>query len=244
MKTTIKTFKDVETIYCSGCFHGLINRILGEIIDRKKIQDKVIGVNTQGCSSFISNYMNMDFIEAPPGFAPSIASGIKNVHPDKIVITYQGDGDLLSYGMNELINLATKGEKITVILVNNLVMAQTGGQMSPTSLVGQITETTPYGKSAEKNGKNLKISEIIAKLPGVAYVNRVTVDTNERIEKAKRAIEEAIEFQMEGKGFTFVEILAICPPFWNKTPLESRKWLQETLINEFPLGLMKRTGVK
>lgn len=244
MTSKIKTFKDVETIYCSGCFHGLINRLISEVIDKKNLRDKVIGVNTQGCSSFISDYMNIDFIEAPPGFAPSIASGIKNVHPDKIVFTYQGDGDLLSYGMNELINLANKGEKITVILVNNLVMAQTGGQMSPTSMVGQITETSPFGKSAEKNGKHMKISELISRLSGVAYVNRVTVDTNERIDKAKRAIEEAIEFQMEGKGFTFIEILAICPPYWDKSPVDSRKWLQETLINEFPLGLMKRTGVK
>jgi 2-oxoglutarate ferredoxin oxidoreductase subunit beta len=240
----VETFKDIETIYCAGCFHGLIHRIIGEVIDKNNLREEIIGVNTHGCSSFISDYMNMDFIEAPPGFAPSIASGIKNVNPDKLVITYQGDGDLLSFGMSELIHCASKGEKITVILINNLVMAQTGGQISPLSLVGQVTETSPYGRSLERHGKNIKISELVAKLSGSAYVARVTVDTPERIEQAKKVLNEAFSFQIEGKGFTFVEFISLCPPFWNKSPLEAKKWLQESLINEYPIGVLKKTITK
>ncbi len=240
----INTFKDIETVYCPGCYHGTINRLIGETIDKMGIREKTIGVNTQGCGSFVSDYMNMDFIEAPPGLAPSVAVGIKHVLPDRVLLTYQGDGDLLSFGLSELVHTASKGEKITVILINNLVMAQSGGQMSPTTIIGQVTETTPYGRSVERTGKHLKISEMISKLPGSAYVSRVTVDTLEHIEQAKKSLEEAFSYQLEGKGFSFVEFLSLCPTFWYKTPTESRTWLQEKLIYQFPIGLIKRTIAK
>lgn len=244
LKTSSKTFRDIETVYCPGCFHGLINRIICQVIDEMKIREETIGVNSQGCGSFAPDYINLDFVEAPPGLAPSVARGIKYVFPDKMLFTYQGDGDLLSYGIGDLIHAASKGEKITVILVNNLVMAQSGGQMSPTTLVGQITETTPYGRSVERSGREMKIAEIIAKLPGSAYVSRVTVDTPERIKNAKQALTEAFTFQREGKGFSFVEFLSLCPTYWNKSPKESRTWLQETLVYQYPIGLIKRTQVK
>lgn len=239
-----KTFKDVETVYCSGCFHGTINRVIGEAIDNLKIRQDIIGVNSQGCGSFISDYMNMDFIEAPIGLAIPVAAGIKKVNPDKSVITYQGDGDIVSFGLNELIHAASKGEKITVIMINNLVMAQTGGQMSSTSLVGQLTDTTPYGRSEEINGRQIKIAEMIAKLPGSAYVSRVTVDTAERVDFAIKTVQEALSFQIEGKGLSFVEFISTCPTYWYKTPTQSRKWLQEVVTDAFPLGLIKRTVVK
>lgn len=241
MKTSEKTFKDVDTVYCSGCYHGTINRVIGDAIDNLKLRENVIGINSQGCGSFVSDYMNMDFIEAPTGLAVPVATGIKNVHPDKVLLTYQGDGDILSFGMNELIHAASKGEKITVIMINNLVMAQSGGQMSSTSLVGQVTDTTPYGRSEERQGKQVKIAEMIARLPGSAYVSRVTVDTAERADMARKSVEEALSFQIEGKGFSFIEFISTCPTFWHKTPTESRKWLQEVVTDAFPLGLLKRT---
>ncbi len=240
----LKSFKDIETVYCSGCFHGTINRLIGEAIDKMGLKESVIGVNTQGCASFISDYMNLDFVEAPAGLAPSVAMGIKNVHPDKILLTYQGDGDLLSFGMSDLIHAAAKGSKITVFLINNLVMAQTGGQVSPTSILGQITDTTPYGKSIEKDGNHINIAEMVARLSGAAYVSRVTVDIPSRIEQARKTIQEALTFQMEGKGFSFVEFLSTCPTYWYKTPIESRTWLQETLIQQFPIGLIKKSYTK
>lgn len=240
----LKSFKDIDTVYCSGCFHGIINRLIGEVVDKMGLREQVIGVNSQGCGSFVSDYMNFDFIQSPLGLAPSVATGIKNVHPDKVLLTYQGDGDLLSFGMSDLIHAASRGEKITVFLINNLVMAQTGGQMSPTSVVGQITDTTPYGRSSEKDGKHIKIAEMVSKLSGSAYVARVTVDIPDRIEQARRAIEDAISFQLDGKGFGFVEFLSTCPTFWYKTPVQSRAWLQDTLVHQFPLGLIKRTHEK
>ncbi len=239
-----KTYKDIETVYCSGCYHGTINRLLGEAIDTLKIREQIIGVNSQGCGSFISDYMNIDFIEAPLGLSIPVASGIKKVQPDKIVLTYQGDGDTVSFGLNELIHAGSKGEKITVIMINNLVMAQTGGQMSSTSLVGQVTDTTPYGRSEELNGCQIKIAEMIAKLTGTAYVARLSVDTPENYDFALKSVKEALLFQIEGKGLSFIEFISTCPTFWYKSPVESRKWLQEIVTESFPLGLIKRTIVK
>jgi 2-oxoglutarate ferredoxin oxidoreductase subunit beta len=241
MQKDLKTFKDIETVYCSGCFHGTINRVIGEAIDNLKLRKNIIGVNSQGCGSFVSDYMNLDFVEAPVGLAIPVAIGIKNVQPEKSVITYQGDGDILSFGLNELMHSASRGDKITVIMINNLVMAQSGGQMSSTSLLGQVTDTTPYGRSEEKQGKQIKIAEIISKLPGSAYVSRVSVDTAENVNFARKSIEDALLFQIEGKGFSFIEFISTCPTFWYKTPVESRKWLQEIVTDVYPLGLIKRT---
>lgn len=238
---TQKTFKDIETVYCSGCYHGTINRVIGEAIDSLKIRESVIGINSQGCGSFISDYMNMDFIEAPVGLSIPVAAGIKKVQPDKTILTYQGDGDIVSFGLNELIHAASKGEKITVIMINNLVMAQTGGQMSSTSLLGQITDTTPYGRSEELNGRQIKVAEMIAKMSGSAYVSRVSVDTPENVDFALKSVKEALLFQMEGKGLSFIEFISTCPTFWHKSPTESRKWLQDVVTDSFPLGLIKKT---
>ena len=238
------TFKDIDTVYCAGCSYGLINKILAETIDKLDLREKTIMVTSQGCSSFVHEYLDLDFIEAPSGLATSVATGLKKVYPEKIIITYQGDGDLLCSGMSDLIHTSSRGEKITTLLINNLNMANLRGYMTPTSLVGQITKTTPYGRSVDKNGKQIKISEILAKMQGTAYVARVSTDNNERINDARKALEDSLIFQIEGKGFSFVEFLSMCPTFWYKTPVESKKWLQETLLHQFPVSVIKRTVSK
>ncbi|MFN8672627.1 MAG: thiamine pyrophosphate-dependent enzyme [Candidatus Sericytochromatia bacterium] len=239
--TNNTTFKDIDTVYCAGCSYGLINKLIAETIDVLGLREKTIIVNSQGCTSFGSDYLNVDFIEAPAGMATSVATGLKKVYPEKIIITYQGDGDLLFSGMDSLIHTASRGEKITTFLINNLNMANIGGYMSPTSIVGQVTKTTPYSRSIDKNGKQIKISEIISRLQGSAFVARVSTDNNERMAIARKTIEEALLFQIEGKGFTFIEFLAMCPTYWNKSPVDSRKWVQETLIHQFPVSTIKRT---
>lgn len=245
MNTNISTtFKDIETVYCSGCSYGLINKVIGETIDKLNLREKVIIVNSQGCSSFSHQYLNVDFVEAPAGLATSVATGLKNVYPEKIIITYQGDGDLLSFGMDDLIHTSARGTKITSFLINNLTMSNAGGYMSPTSIVGQITKTTPYGRSIEKCGKQIKIGEMLSKMQGTAYIARASTDSFENMDMTKKIIEEALIYQIEGKGFTFVEFMSMCPTFWYKDPVASRKWLQETIFHLFPLGIIKRTQSK
>ena len=229
--------------YCPGCSHGLIQRIIWETLGKNNLKEQSIGVYTNGCSKFISRHIPIDFIESPPGKAASVATGIKRSCSDKIVFTYQGDGDITT-GLNSLMNAAIRGEKITVIFVNNCIQACTGGQMSLNTLVGQYTATTPYGRSAECFGKPARITEMVSKLPGVAYTQRISVHTPSHVKEAKIILKEAYDYQLEGKGLSFVEILALCPTYWAMTPLEARQWLIEKVIVQYPLGLYKRTVAK
>lgn len=229
--------------YCPGCSHGLIQKIILETLEENNLKEQSIGVYTDGCSKFISKFIPIDFIESPRGRAPSVATGIKRNCSDKIVFTYQGDGDVTT-GLNSLCHAAIRGEKITVIFVNNCIQASTGGQMSLTTLVGQTTITTPYGRSAEWFGKPAKITEMISKLPGVAYAQRISVYSPSHVKESKIILKEAFDYQLEGKGLSFIEILAICPTHWNMTPLEARQWLIEKVILQYPLGLYKRTVAK
>jgi len=225
--------------YCPGCDHGVVHRLIAETLDELECGKKAIGVAPVGCSVFAYDYFNFDFNQAPHGRAPAVATGIKRVRPDAMVFTYQGDGDLAAIGTAEIIHAANRGENITAIFVNNAIYGMTGGQMAPTSLIGMKTQTSPYGRDAATAGHPIKMCEIIATLESPVYVTRVTINTTASLMKAKKAIQNAFKLQKEGKGFTFVEILGICPTNWGKKPAESHKWLQENMIPVFPLGTYK-----
>lgn len=234
--------KDAAMHYCAGCGHGIIHRLICEVIDELGIREKTIGVAPVGCAVIAYDYWNFDVTEAAHGRTPAVATGIKRVLPDRIVFTYQGDGDLAAIGTAEIIHTANRGENITVIFVNNSVYGMTGGQMAPTTLVGQKTATTPQGRDIKTDGGPLKISEMLAILPGAKYIERVSVDSPQNTLKAKRAIKKAFQNQIENKGFSLVEVLSQCPTYWGLSPLESVKWLQNNLIKEFPLGIIKNTN--
>ncbi|MDD3214825.1 MAG: thiamine pyrophosphate-dependent enzyme [Eubacteriales bacterium] len=225
--------------YCPGCTHGIIHRLVAEAMDELGIGETAIGVAPVGCAVFAYDYFNCDMMEAAHGRAPAVATGIKRVCPDKAVFTYQGDGDLASIGTAEIIHAATRGEKITVIFVNNAIYGMTGGQMAPTTLPGQVTTTSPYGRDVNHCGWPVKVSEMLSTLTGPAYIARVSTHDVPNVKKAKAAIKKAFQLQMEGKGFTMVEVLSTCPTNWGKTPRESLKWLQESMIPAYPLGVYK-----
>lgn len=227
---------DKQTHYCPGCTHGIIHRLVAESIDELGVREKSIGIASVGCSVLAYDYFNCDMQQAAHGRAPAVATGIKRVHPDKVVFTYQGDGDLASIGMAEIVHAAARGEKITIIFVNNTVYGMTGGQMAPTTLVGQKTTTSPYGRQAEHCGYPVRIAELLATLPGAVSVTRVSVHDVPNIIKAKRAIKKAFEVQLSGAGFALVEVLSTCPTNWGLPPLDALKWLQENMIPYFPLG--------
>lgn len=227
---------DKQTHYCPGCTHGIIHRLVAESIDELGVREKSIGIASVGCSVLAYDYFNCDMQQAAHGRAPAVATGIKRVHPDKVVFTYQGDGDLASIGMAEIVHAAARGEKITIIFVNNTVYGMTGGQMAPTTLVGQKTTTSPYGRQAEHCGYPVRIAELLATLPAAVSVTRVSVHDVPNIIKAKRAIKKAFEVQLSGAGFALVEVLSTCPTNWGLPPLDSLKWLQENMIPYFPLG--------
>lgn len=234
-----KAMSDVTMHYCPGCTHGIIHRLVAEAIDELDVQGRSIGVASVGCSVFSYNYFECDMQQAAHGRAPAVATGIKRVHPDNIVFTYQGDGDLASIGTAEIVQAAARGEKITVIFVNNAIYGMTGGQMAPTSLVGQVTTTSPYGRSAEDQGYPIKVSEMLSTLEGAAYISRVSVDTVKNINTAKKAIKKAFETQIEGKGFSLVEVLSTCPTNWGLTPVESLDWVRDNMMPYYPLGVFK-----
>jgi 2-oxoglutarate ferredoxin oxidoreductase subunit beta len=238
---TPKALLDVPTHYCPGCTHGVIHKLVAEVIDELGILDKTIGVAPVGCSVLCYNYFACDVFEAAHGRAPATATGIKRVNPDKVVFTYQGDGDLAAIGMAEIVHAATRGENITSIFVNNCIYGMTGGQMAPTTLPGQVTETTPYGRDVKLAGYPIRVSELISTLTGACYVERVSVDTVPNILKAKKAIKRAFENQIAGKGFSMVEVLSICPTNWGLSPQESMKWLRDNMIPYYPLGIKKDT---
>lgn len=230
---------DVSTHYCPGCSHGVVHRLVAEVIDELGIIDNTIAVAPVGCSVFCYEYFTCDGHQAAHGRAPAVATGIKRAVKDSIVFTYQGDGDLASIGSAEIVHAAARGEKITTIFVNNCIYGMTGGQMSPTSLPGMVTETSPQGRDVNVQGYPMRVSEMIATLDGAAYVERVSVDTVPNIINAKKAIKKAFELQIAGAGFTMVEVLAICPTNWGLSPKESNKWLKENMIPYYTLGIKK-----
>lgn len=237
-----KMLTDTPLHYCPGCTHGIIHRLVGEAIEELNMQDKTIGVAPVGCAVFAYNYFNCDMMQASHGRAPAVATGIKRVHPDHIVFTYQGDGDLASIGAAEIVHAATRGEKITVIFVNNAIYGMTGGQMAPTTLPGQVTTTSPYGRDINHCGYPIRVSEMLATLDGPAYIARVSVHDVKHILEAKKAIKKAFEMQAQGKGFALVEVLSTCPTNWGMTPQEALKWLEDNMIPQYPLGVKKEVG--
>ena len=234
-----KALTDKPFHYCPGCTHGIIHRLVAEVIDELDVQDSTIGVAPVGCAVFAYEYFNCDMHEASHGRAPAVATGIKRVHPDKTVFTYQGDGDLASIGLAEIVHAATRGENFTTIFINNAIYGMTGGQMAPTTLLDQVTTTSPYGRSADKEGHPIRISEMLSTLEGPSYIARVSVHDIKNIRNAKKAIKKAFEMQLEGKGFALVEVLSTCPTNWGMDPMESLNWLEENMIPYYPLGTYK-----
>ena len=226
-------------LYCAGCGPGIIHRLVAESIDELGVREKTIAVAPVGCAVFAYDYFNFDVTEAPHGRPPAVATGIKRVLPDRIVFTYQGDGDIAAIGTAETIHAANRGENITVIFVNNANYGMTGGQMAPTTLIGQKTATTPFGRDAKRDGYPLHLCELLATLKGVAYLERVTVYNPKHIFNAKRAIKKAFQNQIDGKGFSLVEVISQCPVDWGMTPLDSVAWVKDVFIKEFPLGVFK-----
>ena len=239
-KTKMLTDKPMH--YCPGCTHGIIHRLVGEAIEELGMKNKAIGVAPVGCAVFAYDYFNCDMMQAAHGRAPAVATGIKRVHPGHMVFTYQGDGDLASIGAAEIVHAATRGEKITVIFVNNAIYGMTGGQMAPTTLPGQVTTTSPYGRDVDHCGYPIRVSEMLATLDGPAYIARVSTHDVKHILEAKKAIKKAFEMQAQGKGFSMVEVLSTCPTNWGMTPKEALKWLESNMIPQYPLGVKKEVG--
>jgi 2-oxoglutarate ferredoxin oxidoreductase subunit beta len=233
------TSRDAASHYCPGCQHGIIHRLVAESIDELGIQNKTILVSSIGCSVLAYDYFNLDAVAALHGRAPAVATGIKRSNPDKIVFTYQGDGDLAAIGTTEIMHAAARGENITVIFVNNAIYGMTGGQMAPTTIPGQVTQTTPAGRSVKLNGNPLKMCEIFAVMTGPVYIQRVAANNTRNIINTKKAIKKAFENQIKGLGFSLVEVLSSCPTNWHMTPVDACKWIDETLIPFYPLGVYK-----
>ena len=227
---------DVPTHYCPGCTHGIIHRLIAEVIDELGVREKTIGISPVGCAVLAYDYFNCDFVEASHGRAPAVATGIKRTLPDSVVFSYQGDGDLASIGAAEIVHAATRGEKITVIFVNNAIYGMTGGQMAPTTLPGQRTTTSPRGRDVESAGHPIRVAELLSSLSGVAYISRVSATSPANVTKAKRAVRKAFETQIQGKGFSLVEFLSTCPINWGMSPLEAMKWIDEKMSLYYPLG--------
>ncbi len=234
-----ETLIDTPMHYCPGCGHGVAHRLIAEVIDELGIQDKTIGVAPVGCSVFMYNYMDIDMTEAPHGRASAAATGIKRVLPDKYVFSYQGDGDLAAIGTGETIHTCNRGENILIIFINNGIYGMTGGQMAPTTLIGMKSTTTPFGREVEVMGNPLKITELIAQLPGVYYCTRVAVNNPVNVRRAKKAILNGFKYQELKKGLSFVEIVSNCPSNWKMTPVDSNKWMEENMFPFYPLGDLK-----
>ena len=236
-----ESLADMPTHYCPGCHHGIVHRLVAEALDELKVMDKAIGVASVGCSVLAYDYFNVDMVGAAHGRAPAVATGVKRVHPDGVVFTYQGDGDLAAIGTAEIVHAAARGEKITTIFVNNAIYGMTGGQMAPTTLVNQVTTTSPYGRKLESAGMPIRMTEMLATLDGAKYLGRVAVNTPANMAKAKAAIKKAFEIQIAGLGFSLVEVLSICPTNWGMTPLEAVGWMEHNMMPYYPLGTF-RTG--
>ena len=234
-----KALTDAVLHYCPGCTHGIIHRLVAEVMDELGITGKTIGVAPVGCSVMAYNYFNCDMVQAAHGRAPAVATGVKRADADKIVFTYQGDGDLAAIGTAETVHSATRGENITVIFVNNAIYGMTGGQMAPTTLPGQVTQTSPYGRDVEKVGYPLKVCELLSNVDGATYLERVAVNNVKNIKAAKAAIKKAFQNQVEGKGFSLVEVLSTCPTNWGLAPDKAIAWLEENMMPYYPLGVYK-----
>ncbi len=230
---------DAATHYCPGCTHGIIHRLVAEVIDELKIEGKTVGICPVGCSVMAYDYFNCDMIEAPHGRAPAVATGVKRADPELVVFTYQGDGDLAAIGTCETVHAAARGENITIIFVNNAIYGMTGGQMAPTTLPGQVTQTTPYGRDPALQGFPLKVCEMLAQVDGTALAQRVSVDSVPHIKEAKKAIRKAFENQINKRGFSIVEILSTCPTNWGMSPADAMEYVRDKMIPCFPLGVFK-----
>ena len=230
---------DVTTHYCPGCTHGIIHRLVAEAIDALGIEGTTVGVAPVGCSVMAYNYFNCDMVEAAHGRAPAVATGLKRAMPENIIFTYQGDGDLASIGMAETVHSAARNENITIIFVNNAIYGMTGGQMAPTSLPGQVTQTSPYGRDTSHCGFPVRVSEMLAQLEGPEYIERVAVNNVKNIKNAKKAIEKAFRNQVEKKGFSLIEVVSTCPTNWGLTPTDALKWVDEKMLPYYPLGVYK-----
>lgn len=229
----------VVTNFCPGCAHGIVHRLVAEVMDELGCEGDTIGIAPVGCAVMAYNFFGCDMIEAAHGRAPAVATGVKRVLPDSLVFAYQGDGDLASIGMAETIHAATRGENITVIFINNAIYGMTGGQMAPTSLPNQITQTTPYGRDVDTAGYPIRVCELLSTLDGVAYLERVTVDNTKNVRKAKRAIKKAFETQRDKRGYSLVEVVSTCPTNWGMTPQKAFAWMRENMLPYYPLGVYK-----
>ena len=225
--------------YCPGCSHGVIHKLIAEVVAEMGLEDKTIGVSPVGCAVFAYNYIDVDWIEAAHGRAPAIATAAKRLNPDKMVFTYQGDGDLAAIGTAETVHAAARRENITVIFVNNAIYGMTGGQMAPTTLPGQVTQTSPYGRDVNTVGYPVKVCELLQNVDGAAYLERVSVNNPANVKKAKKAIKKAFQNQIEGKGFSLVEVVSTCPTNWGMTPEKALKWLEDNMLPYYPLGVYK-----
>lgn len=234
-----QSLTSAKTHYCPGCTHGIIHRLVAEVIDDLGVREETIGICPVGCSVLAYNYFNVDIQEAAHGRAPAVATGIKRVLPDKVVFTYQGDGDLASIGTAEIVHAAARGEKFTTIFVNNAIYGMTGGQMAPTTLLGQETTTSPNGRNAATQGYPVHMAEMLATVDGAAYIARVSVHNPQEVAKAKKAIRKAFEVQLAGLGFSMVEVLSTCPTNWGVSPLEALQWLEKNMIPVYPLGITR-----
>jgi 2-oxoglutarate ferredoxin oxidoreductase subunit beta len=234
-----KCLTDAITTYCGGCGHGIVNKLIAEVIDEMELREKGILVWPIGCSVYADKYFKMDAVCALHGRAPAVATGIKRALPDRFVLSYQGDGDLASEGMAEIMHAAIRGENFTVVFINNAIYGMTGGQMAPTTLEGQHTSTSPLGRTVAESGYPVNMAEIMAGMPGVQYSERVTVNTPARITACKKAIRKAFQLQFENKGLTFVEVLSPCPTGWGKKPVDAMKWVDEYMTSIYPLGVFK-----
>ena len=225
--------------YCAGCGHSIAHRLIAEVIDELDIRGITIGVPPAGCAVLAYNYFDIDMIEAQHGRGPAMATGIKRVLPDRVVFSYQGDGDLAAIGIAESFHAANRGENITVIFMNNGVYGMTGGQMAPTSILGQKTTTSPTGRQNVLDGYPIKVCEVFSLLPGTAYIERCTVNSPASILKTKKSIRKAFQYQIDGRGFSLIEILSPCPTNWKMTPIDSCRWIDEVMSKQFPLGVIK-----
>ena len=229
----------VVTNFCPGCPHGIVERLVCEVMDELDIEGETIGVAPVGCSVISYDFFGCDMIEAAHGRAPAVATAVKRVHPGNVVFAYQGDGDLASIGMAETVHAATRGENITIIFINNAIYGMTGGQMAPTTLIGEKTTTSPYGRTAERNGNPIRICEMLSTLDGPSFIARVSVHDVKNVLNAKKVIAKAFEHQAEGKGLSLVEVLSTCPTNWGRSPQEAMKFVAERMIPEYPLGIFK-----
>ena len=234
-----KSLADVPFHYCPGCTHGIIHRLVAEAIDELGIEGRAIGVAPVGCAVMAYDYFTCDMIEAAHGRAPAVATGIKRGRPDNIVFTYQGDGDLASIGMAETVHAAARNENITIIFVNNAIYGMTGGQMAPTSLPGQVTQTSPYGRDVKLTGYPVKVAELLSALDGPTYIERVAVNNVKNVKAAKKAILKAFKNQVEGRGFSLIEVVSSCPTNWGMTPDKALQWVDEKMIPYYPLGVYR-----